>query len=295
MRFGLVTPVVTCHPDHHAAWEEEAGPAEIARIAVAADRLGYHHVTCSEHVAIPDHVAAVRGTRYYDPLATFGFLAAQTTQIKFLTHVLVVPYHHPLALAKCYGTLDLLSGGRLVLGVGVGTLEEEFGLLGAEFAGRGARYEDALRALRVAFGRRAPVYAGTHYHFDRVVVDPCGAQERIPIWLGGRSPRSLRRALELGDGWDPFRLTLEELATVLRRARAWRAWPERTAPFDVVLTPDHLPDPTRAAESSALSDLVGRYRDVGATVMNLRFVHRSLPHYLEQLEAFARDVVPRLA
>src|SRR5215510_10194902 len=153
MRFGLVTPVVTCHPAHSAAWEAEAGPAEIARIAVAADRLGYHHLTCSEHTAIPVAVAPVRGARYYDPLATFGFLAAQTTRIRFVTHVLVLGYHHPLAIAKRYGTLDRLSGGRLVLGVGVGTLAEEFQLLGARFDGRGPIYEDALRALRAAFGR----------------------------------------------------------------------------------------------------------------------------------------------
>ena len=295
MRFGLVTPIVTRHPDHQAPWEEDAGPAEIARIAVAADRLGYDHVTCSEHVAIPEHVAPVRGTRYYDPLATFGFLAGQTTRLKFVTHVLVLPYHHPLAIAKRYGTLDVLSGGRLVLGVGVGTLEEEFALLGAEFAGRGARYEDGLRALRAAFGRRTPAYAGTHYRFDGFVVDPCGVQVRVPIWLGGRSPRSLRRALELGDGWDPFRLTFEELGALLRRAHEWRVWRERTAPFDVVLAPDRLLDPTRAAEGRALIDLVASYRDLGATVMNLRFAHRSLPHYLEQLEAFARDVTPRFA
>jgi probable F420-dependent oxidoreductase len=284
MRFGLVTPVVTMHPDHHSPWEADAGPAEIARIAVAADRLGYHHLTCSEHVAIPAAVAPVRGARYYDPLATFGFLAAQTSRIRFETHVLVLPYHHPLALAKCYGTLDRLSGGRLILGVGVGSLEEEFALLGVEFAGRGARYEDALRALRAAFGTREPAYTGTDYRFDRVLVDPCGVQRAVPIWLGGRSPRSLRRALVFGDGWDPFRLTLEELAVLLRRARDWPEWRE---PFDVVLTPQRPPDPTAAAERRALTDMVARYEEVGATILNLRFAHRSLAHCLEQLQAFA--------
>jgi len=155
MRLGLVTPIVTRHPANDAAWTEEAGPAELARIAVAADRLGFHHLTCSEHVAIPASAAAVRGTRYYDPLATFGFLAAHTTRLRFVTHVLVLGYHHPLAIAKRYGTLDRISGGRLILGVGVGTLVEEFALLGAEVAGRGARYEDALRALRACTCARA--------------------------------------------------------------------------------------------------------------------------------------------
>src|SRR5262245_17963806 len=240
MRFGLTTPVVTRHPDHAAAWEEDAGPAEIARIAVAADRLGYHHLTCSEHVVIPAAEAQVRGSRYYDPLATFGFLAAQTERIRFATHVLVLPYHHPLAIAKRWGTLDRLSGGRLILGVGVGSLEEEFRLLGVDFAGRGEPYEDGLRALRAAFGRREPAYAGTHWRFGGMVVDPCGVQTDVPIWLGGRSARSLRRAVELADGWAPFRLSLPELEALLRRAREGRAWRERTMPFEVVLTPGHL-------------------------------------------------------
>ncbi len=295
MRFGLITPVVTRHPAHGAAWEEDAGPAELAQIAVAADRLGYHHVTCSEHVAIPEAAVAGRGARYYDPLATFGFLAAQTTRLRFVTHVLVLGYHHPLALAKRYGTLDRLSGGRLVLGVGVGTLAEEFTLLGAPFAARGARYEDALRALRAAFGRRTPAYQGTHYAFEGFVVDPCGVQERIPLWLGGQSPRSLRRALVFGDGWDPFRFTLAELEALLGRARGWREWGARVASFDLVLAPDRLLDPTLPAERTALADLVVRYGALGATILNLRFRHRSLAHYLEQLDAFAREIAPHHA
>ena len=295
MRFGLTTPVVTRHPDHAADWEEGAGPAEIARIAVAADRLGYHHLTCSEHVAIPESVVPVRGARYYDPLATFGFLAGQTTRIRFAAHVLVLPYHHPVAIAKRWGTLDRLSGGRVILGVGVGTLAEEFALLGVAFADRGPRYEDALGALRAAFGRRAPEYAGTHWRFGGILVDPCGVQERVPIWLGGRSPRSLRRALVFGDGWDPFRLTLAELTQLLPRARGWRQWRERTAPLELVLTPDGLLDPTVPAERARLADLLDRYRALGATVMNLRFRHRSLEHYLEQLAVFAAEVAPRFA
>jgi probable F420-dependent oxidoreductase len=292
VRFGLATPVVTCHPRHHSAWEETAGPAEIARIAAAADRLGFHHLTCSEHVAVPAAVAPLRGARYYDPLATLSFIAARTERVRLVTHVLVLPYHHPLAIAKRYGTLDRLSGGRLVLGVGVGTLEEEFYLLGAEFAGRGRRYEDALRALRAAFGRREPAYAGTHYRFADVLVDPCGVQPDVPIWLGGRSPRSLRRALALGDGWDPFGLSPEDLTALLARARGWREWRE---PFEVVLTPDELLDPTEEGEREALLALVARYRTIGATVLNLRFRHRSLEHYLEQLHAFADTVAPRFA
>jgi probable F420-dependent oxidoreductase len=295
MRLGLITPVVTRHPQHDAGWTEDAGPAELTAIAVTADRLGFSHLTCSEHVAIPAAAAPVRGARYYDPLATFGFLAAQTARIRFVTHVLVLGYHHPLEIAKRYGTLDRLSGGRLVLGVGVGTLEEEFALLGASFADRGPRAEDALRALRAAFGRRAPAYAGTHHRFAGMLVDPCGVQTDVPIWLGGRTPRSLRRALELGDGWDPFGLGLEQLDPMIRAARAGAIWQRRSRPFDLVLPMDRLLDPTDPAERREFADRAARYRDLGATLLNVRTRHRSLEHYVDQLAALAGDVMPLVA
>jgi probable F420-dependent oxidoreductase len=287
MRFGLVTPVLTRHPEHDAPWTEQAGPAEVAAIARAADRLGFHHVTCSEHVVVPTSAAATRGTRYYDPLATFGFLAAQTEQLRFVTHVLVLGYHHPLAIAKRYGTLDRITNGRLVLGVGVGTLEEEFRVLGARFDGRGPVYEDAIRALRAAFGRREPRYDGPFHRFGDVVVDPCGLQERIPIWLGGRTPRSLRRALVLADGWDPFGLDLEQLEALLAKGREWREWRERTTPFQLVLPIDLQFDPTRPEERDALRARIDRYAALGTTILHLRLRHESLAQYLEQLEIVA--------
>jgi probable F420-dependent oxidoreductase len=295
VRFGLTTPIVTCTPRSHARWEVDAGPSELRRIAETADRLGFHHLTCSEHVGIPAAVEGIRGARYYDPIATFGFLAAVTERIRFATHVLVLPYHHPLEVAKRYGTLDRMAGGRLILGVGVGSLEEEFDLLGVEFAGRGPVFEDGLRALRAVFGRREPAYEGSHYRIGGFVVDPCGVQERVPIWLGGRSERSLRRALRFGDGWDPFRYGLEELEALLPRARAWPLWRERGEPFDVVLSPDHIFDVATAAGRDGMKSLLERYRAAGATAMNLRFRSTSCEHYLEQLARFAAEIAPQFA
>ncbi|MGO9457514.1 MAG: LLM class flavin-dependent oxidoreductase, partial [Acidimicrobiales bacterium] len=135
-------------PDAHASWERDGTIEDIAALSRAAERFGYDYVTCSEHVMIPTEVAAVRGSRYWDPLATFGYLAAVTTRLRFATNVLVLGYHHPLEIAKRYGTLDQVTGGRVILGLGVGSLAEEFALLGAPFADRGARADDALGALR---------------------------------------------------------------------------------------------------------------------------------------------------
>src|SRR4051794_31503333 len=173
MKIGIVTPVLTVLPRAHARWEETGTLTDVVEIAQAADRLGYHHLTCSEHVGIPADVAETRGARYWDPLATFGYLAAHTSTIRLATHVLVLGYHHPLEIAKRYGTLDRVCGGRLVLGVGVGSLAEEFALLDAPFDDRGARADDAMRALRAALSRQRPEYHGEFYDFDGFVVEPC--------------------------------------------------------------------------------------------------------------------------
>src|SRR5437764_15405088 len=124
MRLGIITPVVLRRPHAHAPWEREAGIEEIAVIAEAADRLGYHHVTCSEHVAVPFSAGDMRGAAYWDPLSTFGYVAAKTTQIRLVTHVLVLGYHHPLEIAKRHGTPARDCHPRLVLGVGAGTPRE---------------------------------------------------------------------------------------------------------------------------------------------------------------------------
>lgn len=293
MRFGLTTPVVTLAPHTHASWEETAGTEEIRAIAAAADRLGYAHLSCSEHIAIPTSAAAVRGGRYYDPAPTLGFIAAITRRIRLLTHVIVLPYHHPLAIAKRYGTLDRLSGGRVLLGVGVGSLQQEFELLGHRFAGRGERFEDALKAVRASLGQRQPEYRGAFYDFSEFIVDPPALQRHMPIWIGGRSARSLRRALELADGWDPFGLDLTELRDVLARARDGPAWSERSDPFDIVLSPEEPMSLKDAADVRKAIEIVHRHQGVGATAMNLRFQHDSLGQLLESLASFAEDVMPQ--
>src|SRR5580658_7961250 len=156
---------------------------DVVAVAVAAERLGYDWVSCPEHIAIPEDVASVRGGRYWDPLVTLSYVAASTTTIGLLSHVVDLGYHHPLEIVKRYGTLDVASGGRVILGVGVGSLQAEFELLDAEFADRGARADDALRAIRASFGRRSPHYAGTHYRYSDFFVEPSGVDRPLSIWV----------------------------------------------------------------------------------------------------------------
>jgi probable F420-dependent oxidoreductase len=295
VRFGLTTPIVTLNPRIHAAWEETAGTDALRQIAQAADRLGYHHLTCSDHVAIPVAVAATRGGRYYDPFATLGFFAAMTARIKLVTHVLVLPYHHPLELAKRLGTLDQLSGGRVIAGVGVGSLREEFTLLGVDFEARGPRYEDALQALRAALGKRQPIYDGSHFAFHDFIVDPCAAQERLPIWLGGRTPRSLRRALQFADGWDPFGFTQPRLEALLERARQWPEWRNRHRAIDLIFAPEPAVDVSTPDRVATAVDAIAAYQRIGATILTLRFSSRGLADLLDQLGTFVTKVAPQFS
>lgn len=293
MRLGIITPVTLLLPRSHNEWEIEASVDDLDAVARAADRLGYHHLTASEHVAVPVDVEARRGKRYYDVLATLAYLAGITERIRLCSNVVVLPYHHPAELLKHYGTLDRLSRGRLILGAGVGSLVPEFDLLGKPLADRGARADDAIRMLRAGWGRRQPEYAGTHYTMrGDMVVDPTGVQDDLPIWIGGRTRRSLRRAVELGDGWMPFLLEPDEVATMLAWARGLPAWEGPRRPFDVVLWPEPAVDPP--AERDRIQEQAGAYLELGATVLNYRFVSRSVAHHLEQMEALTEvlDVDP---
>ncbi len=277
MRIGLQTPVVIQVPATASAWEATAGAAEIGEIAAVADVLGIDYLTCSEHVVVPTDVAATRGATYWDPLATLAFLAGRTSRIRLATSVLVLGYHHPLEIAKRYGTLDQVSGGRLILGVGVGSLREEFDLLSAAWDDRGARADEAMAALRAALATNHPVHQGHYYRYESVVMNPCALQPRVPLWVGGRTRRSLRRVVELGDGWMPFGLSAAEISTMLAAV-------DLPDPFDVVLATPPL-DPMGAPQQTL--DRLGTLEDAGATAATCVIASRSAAHCCEQLGALA--------
>ncbi len=169
--------------------------------------------------------------------------------------------------------------------MGVGSLQEEFDLLGAPFTDRGPRADDALSALRASLSERQPRYDGAYYRYSDVVLDPCALQPSVPLWIGGRTARSLRRAVELGDGWVPFGIRAADITTMMARARATEAWADRPHPLEVVLQNGRPADPV--GDPDGARTIVDRLVRAGATGLQLRFVHHSLSHYLEQLEAMA--------
>jgi probable F420-dependent oxidoreductase len=288
LALGIVTPVLHMNPRFDPpAWELTAGIDDVVTVVQRAEALGYDWVGCSEHIAVPATGPTVRGGRYWDPFSTLGYLAATTSRIGLLTHMVVLPYHHPLELVKRLGTLDLLSHGRVIMGIGVGSLQPEFDLLGHPFDGRGDRSDDAIKAIRAAWGHRTPEYHGTHYDFEGFVVEPSGLARAVPIWVGGRTRRSLRRALELGDAWMPFGGQLDQLTELVSSEKMQQALDDRAAshgtPLPMILAPEPPLDPL--AHPARTADFLAPYIALGATGFCLRFEHDSRAHYCEQMEA----------
>lgn len=193
-------------------------PATMARIAREGEALGYNYLTLTDHVVLPDTAAPgypysesgefLSGTPSvrHEQLTALAWIAAKTERIRLVTAVLVVPHRPAVLAAKMLATIDVLSGGRLTVGVGAGWLEPEFDALGTPpFYKRGAVTDEFLRAFRALWTERRPRFEGTYASFADIVMEPKPAQQPYPpIWVGGESPPALRRAAKLGNAWYPI-------------------------------------------------------------------------------------------
>ncbi|MBO8194738.1 TIGR03619 family F420-dependent LLM class oxidoreductase [Streptomyces oryzae] len=306
MAYGIQLPVQSQSTLYAEPWEAAAGPAELLAVARAADRHGYAYIGCCEHVAVPRRLAAAMSTVWYDPVATLSFLAAATERVALLSHVAVVGLRHPLASAKQYATLDHLSGGRLLLGVGAGHVREEFETLGADFAARGAVLDETIDALKAALGEEEfPAFAGDRFSFAGLGQQPRPAQRpRPPVWVGGSSSPAVRRAALRGDGWLPQGDAREALPPKIERIRRLRESAGLAqAPFTIgaIAEPLYVGRPawdvgrrTCHGAPATIAAALRAYRDMGVTQLQLRFRSRSLGELLDQLALFAEKVAPQL-
>ncbi|RSD13697.1 LLM class flavin-dependent oxidoreductase [Amycolatopsis eburnea] len=175
-------------------------PGVLRAWARTVEGLGYDLLMVSDHVAITPDVAVQYPAPFYEPFTTLSWLAGVTERVRLGTTVLVVPYRHPLLVARMAANLDALSGGRLVLGAGIGWAKQEFEALGVPFERRGKLTTEYLRTIRAAWADHDDYRAGP-----------------IPLWLGGHSDAGLRRAIDLGDAWHPLRLTMDSFREGLSR------------------------------------------------------------------------------
>ena len=282
---------------------EFASGEGVATVARAAEAAGFAAVFVTEHPFPEDQWMATGGHHALDPFVTLAVAAAATTRLRVLTNLCVVPYHNPYVLAKTVATVDVLSGGRLILGCGAGYLEPEFAAVGASFADRNERFDTALVAMKAAWtGDSVPVPASGAMHTMR----PRPLQQpHPPIWIGGNSRRALRRAVEHGDGWMPFPnpastatrrrtpelVTIEQLAARLDEARELEARFGRTL-RDVMFSPVGVDAyGTPGWDAGAFLEVVEQLAAIGVTMCAVHLPAHSRAEYCDLLASFGAEVL----
>jgi probable F420-dependent oxidoreductase len=299
MKFGVWIP--TCR---HLATVEN-----IRHSAVRAEQLGYDSVWVSDHVVVPQANIVNFGETIFDPLVTLGVLAGATSRVQLGTTVLIVPYRNAVVTAKMVSSLDALSGGRVVLGVGAGWVAAESAMLGVPFAERGPMTDEHLLAMRELWTSTAPSFAGKYTQFSDLTFEPKPVQKpHPPIWVGGHSRAALRRTAQFGAAWHPINRSPEELragqAEIARlcQARGRAARPALTLRNDVrvVRSGESAPASTHggrviAGEPAALVDAITELAGCGVEHLVLEFLSADGRELDEQMAAFAERVRPKLA
>ena len=300
--YGMQLPIQSQSTIFVRPWEFAAGPDELAAVALACEAAGFFYVGVCDHTFIPERLAGGMGTTWYDTVATLGWLAGITTDIRLLSHIYVIALRHPLRAAKEFATLDVLSGGRVIAGVGAGHVVEEFEQMGPEFERRGPATDEAIAGLANGLANRYPVLEGPLWKTSGQAVDPRPVQSpRPPIWAGGSSPAALRRAARFADGWLPQSLgpNVELLADLKRMRDEYRAG----APLDIGGIADFIyvgtpPDGLEVSKGTVsgspeqIAEYLRTFAEAGVGQVQVRFPSRSVEELIDQIAAFAADVAP---
>lgn len=306
MKLGVQLP-------HFGRLASAGGTSRIARDAAA---LGFDSVWVGDHVVYPAVLAERFGETFLEAVTTLACVAAAVPRVGLGTAVLVLPYHHPVRLARQLATIAAFAGDRLVVGVGAGWLEEEHRALGAPWRERGAYTDESIRVMRALWTEDRPRFDGRWVTLPEVVFGPRPAAPP-PLWVGGNSSRALRRAALLGDGWLPIwhaptgrgftpealRARAAEMAEM--RARAGRPGRgEVAALMPLAITERARPGPSQplVGPAEAIVEMLGRYREAGLGHVVLSPYYGvdpalapvNLARVVALLERFARDVAPKL-
>jgi probable F420-dependent oxidoreductase len=271
----------------------------LVQLATRAETLGFASVWVHDHVFNAGHVFRRIGDKpYYEPLTLLSYVAARTQRIALGTSVLVLPYHHPIRLAKTAATLDVLSGGRLILGVGVGAVAPESEAMGSPYAERGALTDEAIAMMKALWTQDEPNFAGKYYRFSGMPFSPKPRQQpHIPVLIGGNSRAAIRRAVRLGNGWHPLALS-PEMLTHARRDLQEQA---QAAGRDIAEIPISLSMPLgpssahRVALGTAPGEIVRNiqaYADIGVQMLAISGHTANLAEILPAMDMLAREVLP---
>ena len=271
--------------------------AALKKVAAAAEAMGFDSVLIGDHIVIPKKItspwpydeyvggktpyAVYTDMVWFDPFDTMAFLAAVTERVRLGISVVIVPYRHPFDVARRVATIDVLSGGRFVLGVGVGWLEDEFRLLGIPFAKRGARTREYVAMMQALWTQEAPRFSGdfVELHEDVNVLPRPIQKPHPPIWVGGESTPALRRVAAFGNGWHCGLVLPERIPGLLNRIRA--LMDEAGRDFsELEITALAASDRTRAHEIDA-------YRAAGVDVLYMLPLSDDAEAVIDEMHGFA--------
>ena len=229
MRFSTGMPGLTRYPPGYSPeWAMELTSADFQQIARRSEELGYDSINIPEHIVMPDDLAPAMGAYWPSAPTAMSFVAGATTRVQANSCLIVLPYHNPIVLAKTVATLDVMSGGRVMLTFGVGHAENEFKSLGVPFHRRGRITDEYVEAMVALWTEEAPSYLGEFVQFDGIRFEPKPVQRPYPpIWFGGNSSAALRRVARYGTGWMPWLVTPEELPGRLDELRQMPGYGER--------------------------------------------------------------------
>ncbi len=274
---------------------------DVVALGQQAEQLGFDSIWTMDHLL---NIGFVRdrldNKPYFHPLGILSFLAARTTTIALGTSVMVLPYHNPIELAKYSATLDQLSGGRFILGVGAGGTREESDALGLDFHRRGAIANEMMRVMRELWTSDMPAFSGANWRFDNLRFSPKPVRQPLPMWVGGASPGAMKRAATLGDGWHPNGLSpenyragaeqIKEMATAAGRDPAQIYLSVRA---NIRLNPPAGATPSPFDGSSQeMVNAIGDYARVGVEHVVLAPDSGNVPLVLDKMQQIARDVIP---
>jgi probable F420-dependent oxidoreductase len=283
--------------------DEFVSAEAVMQLAESAEQLGFAAVHVTDHPAGDGKWLDHGGHHALDPFVALSFAAAATTRLRLLTYVYIAAYRNPFLGAKSVLSLDVMSGGRVILGTAAGYLKAEFAALGVPFEERNDLFDENLEVMRRAWTGDDVAFEGRHFDARGVRMRPLPVtRPHPPIWIGGNSARSVRRAVEQAQGWAPFNSvgyaktsrtreisTTEDLARFIEEARGYADEIGRTEPLDICFSGGRIGDASLAA--SARRDEARRLEEIGVTWYAVAFPGARRADVLESMRRFAEDVL----
>ena len=306
MKLAFPLPHLMELPAMTQPWELAVSGPEQLRIAARAEAMGYDMVCVPEHMAIPAAEIGLSGSHWYHSTVAQAALAGATSRIRINSCVTILPIQHPIVMAKGLATADWLSGGRITVTFGLGSMAREYDALGLDWHERGRMANEYLEAIIALWTQDSPEYEGRYVRFRDIGFGPKPVQQpHLPVWMGGDSDAALRRAARHASGWfASFRTRPEQIPARLDFLRSQPEWRER--PFEVMfglgtnrITDRHAAaeDPTSRPGMSAgeIVDRLGWYRDLGITMSSVPIPPLAdAEAYLDYAQWVIEDIKPQL-